>query len=167
MKPRVYIETSVVSYLTAPPSRDVVAAAHQQVTIEWWAKRGPEFELFTSDLVVQEASAGNAELAKRRLHVLKRIPVLLVDEAAGNLAKSLIGPGLLPVRAAADSVHIAVAAAHGLDYLLTWNCRHIANAVLRPRISGHLLGRGFQPPTICTPEELLEDQGDENGPDPG
>jgi predicted nucleic acid-binding protein len=153
MKPRVYIETMVPSYLTAWPSRDLVRAAHQQITREWWARRDV-YDLFISELVVRECEAGDPVAAAARLEALADLPVLEHNEAVEALARALLGRVPLPERATADALHIATSAAHGMDYLLTWNCTHIANATLRGPIEAVCRDAEYEPPTICTPEEL-------------
>jgi predicted nucleic acid-binding protein len=155
MKARVYIETSMVSYLTARPSRDIVAAAHQQISIEWWERRRHDFDLVASLLVVNEARLGNPELATRRLAILEGIPLLEVTAAAQKLAVTIVQRGLLPQAAYPDALHIATAAVHQVDYLLTWNCKHIANAEILPRFALICEPFGLTLPYICTPEELL------------
>jgi predicted nucleic acid-binding protein len=155
MKPTVYVETTIVSYLTARLSRDLVTAAHQQITQEWWSKRRTEFELFVSQFVVQEASVGDAEMAQKRLEELQYISLLGVNQDVGNLAQRLIADSALPQKAAVDALHIAVATVHGMDYLLTWNCKHIANAEMQSKVAAVCRDSGFEPPVICTPEELL------------
>lgn len=156
-KPRVYIETSMVSYLTARPSRDVIAAAHQQLSIQWRENRKGSFDLVTSLLVVEEASRGNPEAAGRRLSVLEDIPHLELTTDARALANEIIRGGLLPDSAFPDALHIAMATAHQVDYLLTWNCTHIANAEILPKVATICEGRGLALSYICTPEELLGD----------
>ena len=155
MKARVYIETSIVSYLTAKPSRDIIAAAHQQISLDWWERRRHDFDLVTSLLVVNEARLGNPEAATRRLAVLEGIPLLEVTAVAQKLAVTIVQKELLPQAAYPDALHIARAAVHQVDYLLTWNCNHIANAEILPRIAliSEPLGLGL--PYVCTPEELL------------
>lgn len=153
MKPKAYIETSIVSYLTAWQSRDLVLAAHQQVTRDWWDRRG-NFELFASQFVLDEAGAGDETAAASRLTALADTAVLEVTEDAILLAEQLIAGGGLPSQARVDALHVAMAAVHGMDYLLTWNCRHIANAALRGKIEELCREAGFEPPTICTPLEL-------------
>jgi hypothetical protein len=153
MKPRVYIETSVVSYLTALPSRDLVRAAHQQVTTEWWAKR-EGFALFVSDAVLTEVRRGDPAAAARRLSAVAGLQVLAATGEANELASALLTAAAMPRKAAIDAVHVAIATLNGMDFLLTWNCTHIANAVMRPRIETVCRDAGFEPPTICTPEEL-------------
>lgn len=155
MKAKVYIETTIVSYLTARPSRDLVIAAHQQITQEWWTSRRFDFELYASQLVVQESSAGEAQMAQLRLAVLDEIPLLEVTQDAVDLARKLVGKGPLPEKAAVDALHIAVATVQGMDYLLTWNCRHIANAEMQTAVGAISRAGGYEPPIICTPEELL------------
>ena len=156
MAERVYIETTVISYLTACPSRDVVLAGHQAVTRDWWDTRRAGYELCVSQLVLNEASAGDAQAARDRLAVLQPMTVLETTEAALGLAKELIRAGALPAKAVGDALHIAVAAVHAVPYLLTWNCRHLANATMRPMIESGCTAKGFRAPIICTPEELLE-----------
>lgn len=153
MKPTVYVETTIPSYLTAWPSRDLVRAAHQQITREWWAHRDG-FDLYTSRLVVQECQAGDEHAAADRLAALQGIPLLEQTPEAADLADALVRDVPLPQKAAADALHIATAAINGMEYLLTWNCTHIANAALRPRIEAVCRAAGFEPPLICTPEEL-------------
>lgn len=156
MAERVYIETTVVSYLTARPNRDLVIAAHQQITHEWWDTRRATYELCVSQLVLKEAAAGDAQAAQERLDKLKNMTLLATSEQALDLAKQLIQAGALPAKAADDALHIAVAAMNGIPYLLTWNCRHLANATMRPLIEAACTSKGVRAPIICTPEELLE-----------
>lgn len=160
MKMRIYVETTVPSYLAAWPSRDLIRAAHQQITREWWAKRGA-FELYTSRLVVQECQAGDSQAAADRLAVLAEIPLLEQTPDVADLAEALVQRVPLPAKAAADALHIAVAAVNGMDYLLTWNCTHIANVTLRSRIEAVCRAAGFEPPLICTPEELPVEESDD------
>lgn len=157
MRARVYIETSLVSYLTARPSRDVVAAAHQQITLDWWERRRSDFDIVASQLVVKEARQGNPEAAQRRLEILEGIPLLEVTDAANQLAVAVVQEGLLPQTAYPDALHIATATVHNVDYLLTWNCAHIANAEILPRVARICERHGLALPYICTPEELLGD----------
>lgn len=156
MKPKVYIETSIPSYLTARISNDLRVAANQNTTIEWWETRRPGFELFISEFVVVEASLGNYESAQKRLEIIGNLPKLIVTEAVRTLAKALISDGPIPANAEIDAYHIAVATANGIEYLLTWNCTHIANAIMRPKIEEVCRRQGFEPPIICTPQELME-----------
>ena len=153
---RVYIETTFVSYLTARPSRDIVVAGHQQITDEWWTKRRRSFELCISQLVLDEAASGDTQAAQERLVVLQAMTILETTATALELAKALIQAGALPAKANADAVHIAIAATHAIPYLLTWNCRHLANATMRPIIESVCAAKRFKGPIICTPEELLE-----------
>jgi predicted nucleic acid-binding protein len=143
MKKSVYVETSISSYLTARPSRDVRAAAWQQLTAQWWDEARANYDLFTSELTVVEASAGNPEAAERRLQSMKEIPELEIDEEVQRLAERLIAEGGVPAAAQADALHIAVAAVHRIDYLLTWNCRHIDNAEKKPIIRAICVKAGY------------------------
>lgn len=155
-KPTVYVETSIVSYLTAFGSRDLVLAAHQELTRDWWESRN-DFGLFASQVVIEEASAGDAGAASRRLEALRGVPLLNVTDDASLLATSLVRDGGLPPKARLDAFHVAIATVHGIDYLLTWNCKHIANAALRGKIENICKAAGYQPPIICTPFELPRD----------
>jgi predicted nucleic acid-binding protein len=158
-KPKVYIETSIISYLTARLSRDLIVVANQQLTQEWWRERRADFELYVSQLVLEEIRGGNPVAASGRLQAVAGIPRLVLNEAAIALAERLIQNGPLPRKASADALHIAIATTHGLEYLLTWNCKHLANAVLRKQVEGLCRAAGYEPPTICTPQELLEREG--------
>ena len=154
MKPKVYIETSIPSYLTAWRSRDLIMAANQEITREWWDER-EQFELYISALVIWEAGAGDPDAAKKRLGKLDDIPELDITEDTENFAERLIRKVPLPEKARIDALHIAVATLNGMDYLLTWNCSHMANAVLRPKMEAVCRESGYDPPTICTPQELM------------
>ncbi len=155
MKPRLYLETTIPSYLTAWPSRDLVRAAHQQLTKEWWATRRADFEILVSPFVLDEAAAGDPAAASERLKVLRDFPVLEITRSAESLAAALIGAGIIPSKAAGDASHIAVSAVHGIDYMLTWNCTHLANAEIKRMVDGVCRDAGFICPVICTPEELM------------
>ena len=157
MASSVYVETTIVSYLTARPSRDLVQRAHQQLTQRWWRTRRLQFDLYVSPPVIQEAAGGEPLRAQKRLAALKAIPVLDATPAAMQLATALVAPGAIPEPAAVDAAHIAIATVHGLDYLLTWNCAHIANATIRNSIESICRAAGYEPPIPCTPEELMED----------
>jgi predicted nucleic acid-binding protein len=154
VKPKVYLETTVISYLTAAPSRDIVQVAHQQITREWWDRR-KDFDLFVSQAVITEAGRGDSAAAARRLATLEDVSVLEVTEDASRLAEAFIEQHALPAKAAVDALHIAVAVVMGMDYVLTWNCTHIANAAIRPRIEDACRKLGYEAPVICTPEELM------------
>lgn len=132
-------------------------AACQAITAEWWDDRRPEFELYISEFVLAEASRGNEEAASRRLAAITDIPELEVSEQVKVLAQALIQEDSIPAKAEVDAFHVAVAAVNGINYLLTWNCTHIANAVMRPKIEAVCRDSGYEPPVICTPSELLEE----------
>lgn len=154
----VYLETSVISYATSRPSRDLVVAARQQITRDWLATRSMLYALYVSQLVAIEASGGDEGSAGQRAAILEGIPRLAITDAAGELAERLVRSGAVPTQAAEDALHIALAAVHGIEYLLTWNCRHIANATMRPAIESACRTAGYEPPVICTPEELIDDE---------
>jgi fructose-specific component phosphotransferase system IIB-like protein len=155
MRQTVYIETSIVSYLAAYLSRDLITAAHQQITHTWWQERRPEFLIFASQVVLDESAAGDPQMAGKRMEILRDVPLLEITPGVAELAASLIVQLPLPPRAGADAAHIATATYHGMNFLLTWNCSHIANAALRPRIEKICREQGYTAPVLCTPEELL------------
>ena len=132
MKARVYLETTIPSYLTAWPSRDLIQAAHQQLTREWWEKRREQFELFISQVVLRECQAGDPTAAAARLEILQGLPLPEQTDEATKLAQALLQEVPLPERAAVDALHIAVAAVHGMEYLLTWNCAYCERGVPQP-----------------------------------
>jgi hypothetical protein len=156
IKPKLYLETSIVSYLTARPSHDLIRAAHQQLTRDWWKTRF-SFDLYISQFVLDEAKAGNAEAAGRRLSALNEALLLELTPETRRLALEILRQGGMPAKAYVDAVHVALAAVHGLDYLLTWNCAHIANATMRGKIEAICRATGFEPPVICTPVELVKE----------
>ena len=155
MKPKVYVETSIPSYLTAWRSRDIVIAGNQETTKEWWDRRD-DFELFISEFVLVEVASGAPEAAERRLAVLNGIPEIEITAEVELIAQRLLAQASLPSRARVDALHIAIATLGGMDYLLTWNCAHIANPAFRSRIATVIRSFGYEPPIICTPLELLE-----------
>ncbi|MCK6557346.1 type II toxin-antitoxin system VapC family toxin [Candidatus Binatia bacterium] len=153
----VYLETSIISYLVARPSRDLVTAARQELTREWWARRRRAFNVYVSEAVVAEARAGDPEAAARRAEILAPRQLLDITPDITRLAQAVADALQLPGRAAADAVHIAAAACHGIDFLLTWNSTHIANAELRPTVERACRDGGYFPPILCTPDELMGD----------
>jgi predicted nucleic acid-binding protein len=157
MKPKVYLETSVISYLASRASRDLIVAANQQLTQEWWQVRRRDFDVYISQLVVQEAAAGDANASQQRLQAIADIPLLKLSEEAVTFAERLVKEGPIPQQAVEDALHIAVATLNGMDYLLTWNFKHIANATMRYKIERICRLAGYEPPIICTPPELLEE----------
>src|SRR6266536_8386 len=150
MKPTVYIETTIPSLLTAWPSRDVEIAAQQIATREWWEKRREDFELYVSPEVLGEAAQGDAEAARLRLEAIATLPVLAVTDEVEELTRRILTTGLIPPRATRDAAHIAFATVHGMDFLLTWNCRHIHNAMISRRLSEVCSAQGFALPILCT-----------------
>jgi len=147
MKPRVYVETSVVSYLTARPARDIVIAGRQQSTRDWWAGAKERFELVIS--------------AQSRLAAISLLPVIGATPEVARLARALVDAKAVPERAAQDAAHIAIAAVHRVPFVVTWNFRHIANAVARPRIEAVCRDAGIAPPLLCTPEQLVVAEDDD------
>jgi hypothetical protein len=158
MKKTVYVETTVVSYLTAQPSRDLVIAGRQQATRELWAKLPSEFDAFVSALVLQEGGRGDADQAKRRLEATAGFPILDIDDEAGRLAERILLAKAIPVEHPEDALHIAVAAVNGIQALVTWNFAHLNNPFTRMLIREAVENAGYQCPEICSPEELLESE---------
>lgn len=158
MKAKLYLETTIPSYLVGRPSRDLLVAAHQQITRDWWESRRSEFELYVSELVLDEMRAGDVALAAQRLDLLRDVSILTSSSDILDLAEDLIAKGPIPRKAAIDAAHIAIATAHGCEYLLTWNCRHIANAELHRAIRRVVEGHGYEAPTLCTPEEMMGEE---------
>ncbi len=157
----VYLETTFVSYLVALPARDLVIAAHQQVTRDWWQRRRTHFRLVVSQVVLDEISAGDESEVRKRLELVMPLDVLAASADAEALTAAIIEAGVLPEKAVRDAAHIALATVHGIQYLLTWNCRHLANAQISRRVARICNEHGFVMPTICTPEELFEEIDDE------
>ncbi|MBI4025239.1 MAG: type II toxin-antitoxin system VapC family toxin [Verrucomicrobia bacterium] len=151
----VYLETTFISYLASEPSRDLIVAGHQQITREWWAKRRAFFACSVSQEVLDEAGKGDAAQVSQRMTIVRGLPKLPINSLVTNLASEIVRAGALPPKAASDAVHIAVAAVAGVDYLLTWNCRHMANGEILRRIEKIVVARGFKMPYVCTPEELM------------
>ena len=152
---KVYLETTIVSYLVALPTKDLIQSAHQESTRQWWAGRN-RFDLFVSRAVGAEARRGDVRTAARRVAALRGIPRLALRREAVRLADDILRKGALPANARVDALHVGVAATHGVDYLLTWNLRHLANASIRGKIEDVVRDANLVPPIICTPEELME-----------
>ena len=155
MAPSVYIETSVISLLAARPSRDLVVAGHQRVTEDFWTRHRERYELRVSQFVWDEIARGDSRAAQRRIELVRKIPVLAVDDRVGALAELLVSQSAIPEEARLDAAHVAIAAVHAVDYLLTWNLKHIAHAIVRRRIEAACRSAGYEVPVLCTPEELM------------
>jgi len=155
MKPSLYLETTVPSYLTAWPSRDVVVLAHQVITRQWWTESLPRYEVFISQVVIEETRRGDPEAARKRLEMLVEFPVLEIAEEVETFASLYVEEMSLPPRAYRDALHMALASFHGMDFLLTWNCAHIARGDIKRSLQRINAEQGIDTPVICTPEELL------------
>ena len=153
------METTIFSYLAARRSRNLVVRAHQEVTRRWWRQRAA-FDVFASPLVAEEAGRGDARARTRRQRLLRNLSLLAITEDTRAVARRLLTRGPLPAQAEGDALHIGIAAVHGMEYLVTWNCRHIANAWMRPQIEEIIRELGYEPPVLCTPEELSEEEPD-------
>lgn len=154
-KKSVYIETSIISYLTARPSSELLAAAWQKVTIDWWDTQRDRFDLFASEIVIEEAGKGDDIAVARRLKALNKIPLLSITDEVLLFSETIIRTGAIPKKAIGDSLHVALSAVHGVDYLLTWNYRHIDNAETKPLIRRICQENKYVYPEICTPQELM------------
>ncbi|HLL88139.1 MAG TPA: type II toxin-antitoxin system VapC family toxin [Tepidisphaeraceae bacterium] len=161
MRPTVYLETTVVSYLTASPDTGDLRQVQQELTREWWATARGGYDLRTSQFVLDEAAAGDPRAAADRLQALDGIPLLDVVPDVLVLADHLLAEHALPAKARLDALHLATAAVHRVQYLLTWNCKHLANARLWDRMRRTCDAAGLALPTICTPEQLLGGDDDE------
>jgi hypothetical protein len=155
VKAKLYLETTIVSFLAARPSSNAGLLADQKMTHAWWNKRLQDFDVFVSDVVLDEAAAGAVSLAKKRMKVLSGFPVLRTTPQSETFARELIHSGILPAKAAADAAHVAIAAVHDIHFLLTWNCRHLANAEILRQVESFFKAKGCNHPTVCTPRELM------------
>jgi hypothetical protein len=155
MRPSVYLETTIPSYIAGWLSRDLVTAAHQGITQAWWDRHREEYDLYISVAVLDEARAGDPEASQRRLALLENIPAIEITYQMIALSRQLADELPLPASADVDALHIAVATVGGMDYLLTWNLKHIANVTLRKQIESVCRIQSYEPPIICTPYELM------------
>jgi hypothetical protein len=151
---RIYIESTIPSYVVARPAHDGLQTARQQLTRAWWNTKRGSHDLFTSQIELDEIAAGELEMARRRLELMAGLPVLDLTSCAEALAEGILKSGVLPLNAESDAAHIALATVHRMDILLTWNCRHIANAVIMVQLRRLLRAQGLELPIIATPEEL-------------
>lgn len=157
MKPTLYLETTIISYLAAWPSRDLVVAGRQALTVEWWKAQKDAFELFISALVIEESEGGDSDAVRRRMEIIGGIQALGVNQDALSLARMLVSKGVIPEKSQNDALHVSICAINGIEYLLTWNCRHLANATIRRQVEELVEDFDYICPVICTPEELMED----------
>lgn len=155
--PSAYIETTIPSLYVGRPSSRLVEAARQSLTRVWWDEQRNEFSLVCSQTVLDECGEGDSEMASKRLELLEGIPLLDLTADVGALAKELLAKQIIPAKAADDAIHIAVASVHGIDYLVTWNCKHLANPRNWRRISDCVASFGYRATVICTPEDLIGD----------
>jgi hypothetical protein len=155
--PFVYLETSIVSYLRQRTSGQVIAAARQVLTRRWWEEERANYDLVTSQYVIDEVADGDPQLAQERLELVEGIPLLKLSGEIDDIAEEIVSRAILPAKAQLDALHIACASHHHVDYLLTWNCKHIANARILPKIHQTLTDLSCFIPIICTPEEMVDD----------
>lgn len=157
MTETIYIETSIIGYLTARSTKNLIIAGNIEITRDWWQNRYNDFDLYISQVVLDEVARGDAEIALRRLQILDGFPLVELNQAVRDLSKQFLLQSNLPPKASDDAVHIAAATVHGLDYLLTWNCKHIANAQIQKKLAQISANFGYELLVICTPYELLGD----------
>ena len=157
IKSKVYVETTVVSYLAARPSHDVALAARQQATQQLWTEYADTFEFMVSDIVLTEISQGDAMAAQRRLELLEGLLVLDMTPEAMILVDNLIDSGAVPKQSRPDAQHIAIATLNSIEYLISWNYKHIVNETKRNLVNEVCRASGFQPTNLCTPAELIEE----------
>lgn len=157
MKQRVYIETSVISYLSGRLSRDVIIVGRQEITREIWPLLTEQFDCYISALVREEIERGDPEAASSRLAALAGVATLTISDEARDLAKAIVENGLVPRQFTEDALHIAIAAMHGLDYVLTWNFKHLNNVQTKVKIADFIEDCGYEPPLVCSPDELFGD----------
>ena len=155
MTETVYIETSIIGYLSARSNNNLILMANVEATRQWWDNRRSQFTLYISQVVLDEVAQRDSAIAAQRLEILRNFPLLEVDQAVQNLAEQFLSQSNLPPKASDDALHIAAATVYGLDYLLTWNCKHIANAQIQKKLVQISLNAGYELPTICTPYELM------------
>ena len=157
MTETVYVETSILGYLTARSTKDLILAANIEITKDWWESRRNAFTLYTSEAVLEEVAQGDAKIAAQRREILRNFPLLSLNQVVQGLAAQFLAQSSLPAKARVDAIHIAAATIHGMDYLLTWNCKHIANAQMQRKLAEISLDFGYVLPILCTPNELMGD----------
>jgi hypothetical protein len=156
MKKKVYIETTIVSYLTGRPSGDLLIAARQLQTRQWWDEESKNYELMVSNAVLEEISEGNVDQAVKRMGLIEGVAVIVISDDVKDVAEALIQNCSIPASSYYDALHVAICAVYDIDLLLTWNCKHLANPFMLPKIYGVLQSLGYLSPLIVTPEQLLE-----------
>lgn len=152
---KVYLETTIPSYLTSRPSKDIIILSRQKITKSWWKERRSNFALYISPYVIDESGFGDKNAAQKRLKTLENYPVLAVDDEVLKLTSKILESKIIPLKATTDASHIAIATRYEIDYLLTWNCTHIANAEIMRKIEKIMNNNGYKLPVICTPNELM------------
>ena len=152
-----YIETSIISYLVARPSNNLISAARQKITYDWWNTERNKYNIFISELVLAECSRGDERAVKLRINVAKEIKVLKITKECIELAELFFRKALLPEKARDDALHVAIATHYQMDFLLTWNCRHLANAHFIRKLQKISFDEGLVVPTICTPQEIINE----------
>ena len=155
MSETVYIETSILGHLTARPTDNLILAANIKITQDWWDEYHNSLVLYTSELVEDEAARGDPTISAQRLALLQTLTFLDLTEEATDLAQEFLRQSNLPTKAANDAFHMAIATVYGLNYLLTWNCKHMANSQIQRKLSEISRHLGYKLPFICTPYEFI------------
>jgi hypothetical protein len=155
MKKKVYIETTIPSYITAALSNDIIIVGHQKLTIDWWENNSCYFDLFTSEIVLDEIGKGDRNQEEKRIELLKKVKILDFNNEVEALGIRYFNYFNLPKKALFDAYHIAIAVYYEIDFLLTWNCRNLANANVRKKLAEYNIKEGYKIPDMCTPEELI------------
>jgi predicted nucleic acid-binding protein len=151
----IYIETSIFGHLTARSTNNLIVAANIKITQDWWNEHRSSFTLYASEIVENEAAKGDPTIAAQRLNLLQSLMLLELTEEAFELSQAFLSQSNLPPKASNDSLHIALATVYSLDYLLTWNCKHMANAQIQRKLAQISADLGYVLPVICTPYELI------------
>jgi hypothetical protein len=159
-KPKVYLESSVISFYANRRSKDLVVAAYQEISVDWWEKELHKYQPYVSQFVVEEISRGDSHAAKSRVNAIKNFPLLDLPDEVFDLAKSYLKEVQIPRKSQLDAFHISAAVVNRMDYILSWNFHHIANVFVKEKIQRINKRLGFETPIICTPEELIENEGD-------
>ncbi len=156
-KPKLYLETSIVSYLVSRPSPDVIALSRQNTTRIWWDRNSHEYSIYVSSIILSESSQGDESVARKRLEILEKFPVLAISSQVEYVAGYYMEKGIVPVSNPGDALHLAFASIYGMDVLATWNFKHLANIRVRRLLRNINVNLNIPLPDICTPDELMGD----------
>ena len=161
-KPKVYLESSVISFYANRRSKDLVVAAYQEISVDWWENELHKYQPYVSQFVVEEISRGDSRAAQNRMDAIKTFPLLELPEEVFDLAQRYLKEIQIPRKAQLDAFHISAAVVNGMGYILSWNFHHIANVFVKQKIQRINESLVVETPIICTPEELIENEGDKH-----